>query len=79
MNSDGLFCICEISHNTLREYIEGMTKENFIGGWPDDVNLHVEGEAVKSERNISRETEWVIDCSVHWQHMEYDVWIIANA
>jgi hypothetical protein len=32
MNGDGLFCIHEISHNALHEYIEGMTEENFVGG-----------------------------------------------
>jgi hypothetical protein len=32
VNSDGLFCICEILHNALHEYIEGTMEENFVGG-----------------------------------------------
>ena len=64
MNGDGLFRIREISHNALHEYVKGATEENFVGRRSDDVDLHVEGEAIKGERNVSHETERAIDCSV---------------
>jgi len=32
VDGDGLFCIREVSHNALREYIEWATEENFVGG-----------------------------------------------
>jgi hypothetical protein len=57
VDSDGLFCIHEILHNALHKYVEGTTKENFIGRQSDDVDLHVEGEAIKGERNILHKTE----------------------
>ena len=57
VNGDGLVRVCKISYYTLCEYVERAAEKNFIGGGSDDVYLHIECEAIKSERYVSREAE----------------------
>ena len=62
MDGNRLFRIREIAHYTLSEYIERATEEDFVGGRSDNVNLHIEGKAIKGERDVTREAERAVDC-----------------